>query len=72
MNVNHKWTQFMYPVPCTVLNFPVLIPHNFGLLLLPTNPRKTEIQYFENKTQQRENSAKPVTNNSIFPVYDLF
>ena len=56
----------------TVLDVPLPGPFSFGPLPLPLNPRETDNSHFETQTQQRENSAKPVIANSLFPVYDLF
>ena len=61
---------------CVQLLFPILdvlgrSPRMFCLFQFPINLRETDNSYFETQTQQIENSAKPVTTNSIFSIYAL-
>ena len=63
-------------IPCIqflvhIMDITVPIPYSFVLLLFPMSPHEYENLYFETQTKNRENSAKPVTDNSLFPVYAL-
>ena len=62
------------PITCIILKVPVLditVPITRDPCQFQINPRENENSYFETQTQQKENSAEPVTTNSIFPVNDL-
>ena len=54
-----------------ILAVSVYIPCGVGSLWFSMILRETKNWYFENQTQQSENNAKPITNISLFPVYDL-
>ena len=55
-----------------VLTVPVPITRSCGSYPFAMNPYKTENSYFETQTQQRVNSEKPVSTNSLYTIYALF
>ena len=65
-----KGTPFSY----APIYFFSSISTHFSITASPftINPNETENSYSDNQNQKIENSAKPITNNSLFPVYALF